>query len=96
MSTLTQVEACTNDVANAAKDFADQCRLGYSTSSTEVARTRRNLLALVARLQVLLFQPTDFLQHLATQVAHLAPCSLFLRVLTPDLYRPKSSRVSNG
>ncbi|KAE9364955.1 nonfunctional aflatoxin co-regulatory protein [Stipitochalara longipes BDJ] len=71
-NTLAQVEACANEVADAAKDFAEQCRLGYSTSSAEVVHARRNLLALVARFQVMLFQPADFLQHLVTQTQILA------------------------
>lgn len=61
---LNQFEAYIDDFSKTAKGYADQCRAG----SKEAPRTRRDLLTIVSLLQSLLFQPTDFLQHLATQV----------------------------
>ena len=77
MSTLIHVQECTNKIIDAANALIGHCQVGYSTSSDEVAPTRRNLLALLAELQVLLFQPTDFIQHLATQVPPHSFVALF-------------------
>ncbi|KAH6658476.1 hypothetical protein BKA67DRAFT_689606 [Truncatella angustata] len=65
---MNQFETYIDNLANTAKVYSDQCRTG----SAETSRTRRDLLTIVFHLQTLLFQPTDFLQHLALQAQVLA------------------------
>lgn len=71
LNTLFNVEECIRKLIDATKAFNEKCQLGYSISSSELAPARQNLLTLLAELQVLLFQPTDFLRSLASQVWHL-------------------------
>ncbi|KAI4598805.1 hypothetical protein KJ359_002698 [Pestalotiopsis sp. 9143b] len=68
MGSETQVEVCIDDLANTAKGYTDQCRSG----SIEATQTRRDLLATISKLQTLLYEPTDFLRHLASQTQVLA------------------------
>lgn len=61
------VEECIGKVISAAKSLSEQCQLGYSVASAELRQPRHHLLSLMSELQVLLFQPADFLRHLAIQ-----------------------------
>ena len=81
MTSLTQLEKYTNELASAAKTLADHCR-NTSVGSTphlaipndapcETHRARRNALAIIGQLQTLLAEPVDFIQHLASQVRRL-------------------------
>lgn len=82
MTSLSQLETYTNDLINAVKPLTDHIRdTGFDSSphlsvpfdtSWEVHWARRNILAVVARLQTLLAEPTDFIQHLASQNQLLA------------------------
>ncbi|KAF5131495.1 Dothistromin biosynthesis regulatory protein aflJ [Metarhizium anisopliae] len=72
INTLVKVDELMRNFIDATKAFSEQCQLGYSVSSSEVAPARQNLLTLLAELQVLLFQPTNFLRSLASQVQILA------------------------
>ena len=75
---LSQLEACSNELAIATKNLGDHCRgltVGDNTrpalengSSSEVQLARQNVLAIAARLQSLLAEPEDLIQHLASQV----------------------------
>ncbi|EXV01917.1 hypothetical protein X797_004751 [Metarhizium robertsii] len=67
INTLVKVDELMRNFIDATKAFSEQCQLGYSVSSSEVAPARQNLLTLLAELQVLLFQPTNFLRSLASQ-----------------------------
>ncbi|KAL9608104.1 MAG: hypothetical protein Q9167_007042 [Letrouitia subvulpina] len=83
MTSLSQLETYTNDLSTAAKTLANHGRdagvglgphLSVPTDAPwEVHRARRNVLANIARLQILLAEPTDFLQHLASQVLACIP-----------------------
>ena len=78
MIDLSQLEVCTNDLVIATNVLATNCREtgnGANTrlvlpleTSDEVQRARRRVLGLVSRLQKLLAEPVDFIQHLASQV----------------------------
>lgn len=75
MTSLSQLETYTNDLATAAKTLAGHNRgagLGSDATLTdasgEIHRAKRDVLATMARLQVLLIEPSDFIQHLASQV----------------------------
>ena len=83
MSSLRQLQTHTNDLAVAAKTLAEHCRdtgVGSTLHLTvpvdapcEVHRARRNVLAIVARLQTLLAQPVDLIQQLSSQVCRFFP-----------------------
>lgn len=80
MDSLSQLEAYSNSLATATKTLLDYSRDAVVGSSThlivsrdapyEVHRARRNILAIVARLETLLAEPADLIQHLANQVRH--------------------------
>ena len=87
MASLDQLEASINDLSIGAKTLIDHLK-GVKVGTgpqllvppdipSEVHRARRNLLANVARLQVLLTEPTDFIQQLASQVSHLLVFLIF-------------------
>lgn len=104
MTSLSQLETYTNDLSAAAKILADHGRdadvgLGPHLSVAinapwEVHRARRNILAILARLQMLLVEPTDFIQHLASQVRPLFQFSSQSQLNI--LYRINFSPVYNG
>ena len=78
MDSLSQLETYTHDLVSASKTLANHCRdVGVSSmrhlavptnAPVEAHRSRRNFLAILARLQTLLAEPADFIQHLASQV----------------------------
>ena len=84
MASLAQLEACTNDLVSAVKNLADYCRNGDDSidfgittapqplvpleAPSEALRTRRSIMASLAKIQILLAEPPDFLQQLAGQV----------------------------
>ena len=80
MSSLSQLEAYSNGLATATKTLLDYRRDAAVDSTThltvprdapyEVQRARRNVLAIVARLETLLAEPADLIQHLANQVRY--------------------------
>lgn len=83
MDSATQLEAYTDELTTAVKSLASYCRnaeVHYSTPQLlvppeapgEVHRARRTIVANVAKLQTLLVEPADFLQHLAGQNQLLA------------------------
>lgn len=103
-TSLSQLEKYANDLAAAVKTLTDHLRPAGAGSTShlavpsdvpgEVHRARRNVLANAARLQILLAEPADFIQHLASQVRHLSrfdtePCLIVW-------CRINSSRVCNG
>ena len=78
MTSSSQLETWSNDLAIAAKTLSDHCR-GDGTALTphlattnvapsEADRARRNILTIATRLQTLLAEPAEFIQHLASQV----------------------------
>ena len=82
MTSSSQLETYTNDLTNAVKTLAAHVRdTGFDSSphllvpcdaSREVHGARRSVLAVMARLQTLLAEPTDFILHLASQVRRLS------------------------
>ncbi len=104
MTSLSQLETYTNDLTNAVKTFADHVRdTGFGSSpdllvpcdaSWEVYSARRNVLTVMARLQILLAEPTDFIQHLASQVRGLSYLGVESYLIV--LYRINSSPVCSG
>ncbi|KAL8792411.1 MAG: hypothetical protein Q9195_005025 [Heterodermia aff. obscurata] len=81
MISLSQLEVYTNDLVNATKTVANHCRdagvdstihLTVPEDMPEVRRARREILANVARLQTLMAEPDDFIQHLASHNQLLA------------------------
>lgn len=104
MASLSQLEAYTNDLNTATKTLASHCRnTGVGSSPylailddapREVHRARRKVLSNVARLQTLLAEPGDFIQHLASQVRHLSYFQVVLRLKVWD--RINSSLVCSG
>ena len=81
MTSLSQLETYTNELATAAKTLAKHCRDASAGSTPhlavptdapfEIHRTRRNALAIITQLRTLLAEPIDFIQHLASQVRRL-------------------------
>ena len=87
MISLSQLEVHTNDLITATKTLTNYCRDAGVDPTThlalpkdmpgEVRRARRDILANVARLQTLVAEPDDFIQHLASHVrqrSHLVLC----------------------
>ncbi|KFY27884.1 hypothetical protein V491_00709 [Pseudogymnoascus sp. VKM F-3775] len=82
MTSLSQLETYSNELATAVKALADHSRdacAGATPHLTvapgapcEVHRARRNILTIVARVKALLAEPADFIQHLACQNQLLA------------------------
>ena len=75
MTSLSQLETYTNDLATAAKTLAGHNQetslssdAHFTDASSEIHRAKRDVLANMARLQILLTEPSDFIQHLASQV----------------------------
>jgi hypothetical protein len=81
MSLLDKLEAYVNELSNAAITLTNYCRnvQGYAVGQpskpflsakapSEVHLARWAILSSVTKLQVLLSEPADFLQQLATQV----------------------------
>ena len=77
-SALIQLVTWSNELAIAVKTLGDHCP-GHSTTlrphltiintaPSEADRTRRNILSIATRLQKLLAEPAEFIQHLASQV----------------------------
>ena len=78
MTSSSQLEAWSNDLATAIKSLTDHPH-GQGTASTphlaipnsasdETDRARRNILTIATRLQTLLVEPAEFIQHLAGKV----------------------------
>lgn len=99
-TSLSQLETYANDLAAAVKTLTDHLRPAGADSTSHLAvpndahRARRNVLARLQMLQILLAEPADFIQHLASQVRHLSrfdtePCLIVW-------CRINSSRVCNG
>ncbi|ORY69639.1 uncharacterized protein BCR38DRAFT_419679 [Pseudomassariella vexata] len=84
MDNFTQLESHSNELARAVRSLASYCRgadvqqsvadqlLIDSEAHKEVHRAKRSICANVARIKTLMCGPTDFLEHLASQVAILA------------------------
>ena len=80
MTSSSQLETWSNDLAIATKTLSDHCRANGTASTLdaaftnvapgEVDRARRNILTIATRLQTLLAKPAEFIQHLASQVCH--------------------------
>ena len=78
MTSSSQLEKYSSDLAIAAKTFSDHCQSDNSASTprlvlsnvspNEADRNRRTTLSLASRTQALLNEPADFIQHLASQV----------------------------
>jgi hypothetical protein len=84
MTSLSQLEAYTSEIAAAAKSLSSYCRnvdgpmdsvqanlpqgLVPPEAPGEAHRARRSIIANAAKLQTLLSEPADFLQRLAAQV----------------------------
>ena len=104
MTSLSQLETYTNELVAATKALATHCRdagVGSTPHLTvpdhapfEVHRARRDVLANAARLQTLLAEPGDFIQHLASQVRTLSHSSAARQLIL--LYRTNSLHVCNG
>ncbi|KAF7514171.1 hypothetical protein GJ744_004496 [Endocarpon pusillum] len=102
MTTLSQLETYANDLTVAAKTLADRYRdVGVgstpqvavpSDASSQVHRARRDVLAIVGRLQTLLAEPAEFIQHLASQNQLLA-CLQWLGEFQVLAYVPLSGTV---
>lgn len=101
MTSLSQLETWSNDLAIAVKTLNDHCR-GDGTASTphlaitnvapgEADRARRNILTIATRLQTLLAEPAEFIQHLARQVCHTRNFSVETRL--NGVHRTNSSHV---
>lgn len=113
MSGLAQLEAYASDLSAAVKNLANYCRnvenpggftaenvlqpLVLPEAPTEVHQARRSILANVAKLQLLLDEPADFLQQLAKQV-FISSLSLSRMAMPTDMncFRTSSSLVYNG
>lgn len=85
MTSSSQLETWTSDLAVAAKTLDDHYR-GDGTASPshsaitnvspfEADRARRNILAITTRLQTLLAEPAEFIQQLASQVCPMGKFS---------------------
>ena len=74
MTSSSQLETLSNELAIAAKTFSDHCRSDDAArphlvnAPGEADRARRNILTIATRLQTLLAEPAEFIQHLASQV----------------------------
>ncbi|OIW25626.1 O-methyltransferase family protein [Coniochaeta ligniaria NRRL 30616] len=90
-----QLEECVNGFVRAANTLKEQCQdTGDASDATpETTRARRDILAATTTLQSLLFQPIDFLQHLATKTQQLA-CLQWLGEFHVLAYIPLSGSVS--
>lgn len=106
MTSLSQLVKYTNDLNTATKTLASHCRdTGVGSSPhlailddapREVYRARRNVLSNVARLQTLLAEPGDFIQHLATQVRHLSLSYVEVALRLNEVDRINSLLVCSG
>lgn len=106
MTSLSQLETYTNDLVNAVKPLTDHVRgTSFDSSSHlsvpvdaswEVHGARRNTLVVVARLQTLLAEPIDFIQHLASQVRRVSYPHLGVELHLIVFHRTNSSPVYNG
>ena len=101
MTTLSQLEACTGEIAAAAESLSNYCRNvdGHIDSApanlpqglvppeapSEARRARRSIIANAAKLQTLLDEPADLLQRLATQVCLSPPNPPAIRAMSDQL-----------
>lgn len=74
-ASLSSLETYTTDLATAAKTLSDYSRDAGAASVSrsmeapdEVQAARRSILTIIARLQILLAEPAEFIQRLASQV----------------------------
>ena len=105
MTSLSQLEIHTDDLINAVTPLTGHVRdTSFDSSphlsvpfdaSWEVHRARRNILAVAARLQTLLAEPIDFIQHLASQFRRLSYLQLGVELHLIVFHRIKSSPVCN-
>lgn len=78
MDNLAQVESSASALATAVQSFArcvrggDAHAIGTMTvsqqSTMEIEQARSNILSMISKLQTLVSGPTDFLEHLTSQV----------------------------
>ena len=71
MTGPTQLETCVGELTTAVKtltNYSPDIAGGRYHEPEKVQRARRSVLALTSQIQTLIGEPTDFLQHLATQV----------------------------
>lgn len=68
MTSLRQLETYTNDLSAAAKLLIQHGK-EIGPGDGELHRARRSILGITEQLQILLAEPADFLQHLASQVS---------------------------
>lgn len=105
-TSLSQLETYANDLAAAVKSLTGHVQNPGAGSTphlaipsdapSEIHRARRNVLANAARLQILLAEPADLIQHLASQVRHLSRCDADAEPRLIVWCRINSSRVCNG
>ena len=97
MTSLAKLEAYTSELAAAVKNLAKYCQnvdapfdfrveklpqsLTGPEASTEAYQARRSIIANIAKLQILLIEPADFLQQLAVQV-RLSSHGVLLKINT--------------
>ena len=101
MTSSSQLKTWGNDLAIAAKTLSDHCRADGTASTPHLAitsvapgeanRARRNILTIATRLQTLLAEPAEFIQHLASQVCHTRNFSVETRL--NGVHRTNSSQV---
>jgi hypothetical protein len=83
MDLLTQIECYSEQLEAAVKEFCNSPGvqpLCDSVDDKELARLRTNILATMAGIKKVICQPTDVLQHLASQVCN-PHAHLFLLLL---------------
>lgn len=78
MTSSSQLEIWSNDLAIAVKSLSDHCHVNGTASTPHLAitngapgeadRARRNILTITTHLQALLAEPVEFIQHLAGKV----------------------------
>ena len=88
MDSLRSLESYTSDLITASKTLTNHCQdagvgsMPHLTIPTdapaEAHRSRREVLAILARLQTLLAEPADFIQHIASQVCGFSHLDLVL------------------
>ena len=98
MTSSSQLETWSNDLAIAVKSLGDHYRAHGTTSTPHLAitnaeadRARRDILTIATRLQTLLADPADFIQHLAGKVCPTRHLSL--ETCLNHVHRTKSSHV---
>lgn len=79
MDSLIELESYSNELSLAVKSLTTYCRSNNSPLFTdpeafpEVQQAKRSILLNIAKIRTLVFEPTDFLKHLASQVCGYLP-----------------------